>query len=334
MPQVNTLYSRFQALRNQAAEDGRFTVIAIEGLPHKLGVSQEGFPIFFVRTNSSASSVQNIVREILSVEYNVSCKLIDDAGNSEDDIFCIITLRSLDAPLQSYFVEIFTMMLHKLQTVPSNRELSVEVENLIAIFDALTNPPKKKIQGLWAELLVIDQSTRPEILINAWHSAPSAKYDFTLGRDKIEVKSTSSEERIHKFSLDQLNPSPNSRLLIASTVVRESGQATDGLSVRDLYERIRERVSAVDSQLRLYTIIAETIGSDIAKLESVFYDYTTAVDFLEFYDYHDIPSIAKDDVPSLVSEVRFSSNLNGLIDARKEESPFDMNSSNLFSSLI
>lgn len=78
MPQINALYARFQALRNQTADDGRFTVVSIDELPHKLGVSQEGFPMFFVRTNSSASSVQNIVREILSVEYNVSCKLIDD----------------------------------------------------------------------------------------------------------------------------------------------------------------------------------------------------------------------------------------------------------------
>lgn len=334
MPQTNTLYSRFQALRNQPSEEGRFTVIAIDNLPHKLGVSQEGFPLFFVRTNSSASSVQNIVREILSVEYNVSCKLIDDAGDSEDDVFCIITLRSLDAPLQSYFVEIFTMMLYRLQSIPSNRELSVEVENLIAIFDALTNPPKKKIQGLWAELLVIEQSTQPETLINAWHSTPSAKFDFTLGRDKIEVKSTSSEERVHKFSLDQLNPSANSRLLIASTVVRESGPSADGLSVKGLYDRIRERVSAVDSQIRLYTVIAETIGSDIAKLENVYYDYTSAVDFLEFYDYHDVPSISKDHIPNLVTEVRFASNLNGLIDVRKDESPFDLVSSPLFKSLV
>ena len=334
MPQVNTLFPRFQTLRNQAAEDGRFTVIAIEDLPHKLGITQEGFPMFFVRTNSSASSVQNIIREILSVEYNVSCMLIEDDGTEQDDYFSIITLRSLDTPIQSYFVEIFTMMLHKIQPIPSNRELSIEVENLIAIFDALTNPPKKKIQGLWAELLVIERSKDPETLINAWHSSPSAKYDFTMGKDKIEVKSSSSEDRVHKFSLDQLNPSPNSNLLIASTMVRESGPAAEGLSVIGLYDKIRDRVTSVDCLLRLYTIIAETIGSDIAKLESIYYDYTTAVDFLEFYDFHDIPSIAKENVPNLVSDVRFSSNLNGLIDVRKEESPFDLESSPLFKSLV
>ncbi|MGM9789907.1 MAG: PD-(D/E)XK motif protein [Candidatus Cryptobacteroides sp.] len=316
------------------AEDGHFAVVPIDDLPHKLGVSMEGFPMFFVRINTSASTVQNIIREILSVEYNVSCKLIEENGDSQDDTFCIITLRSLDSPLQSYFIEIFTMMLHKLQPVPSNRELSIEVENLIAIFDSLTNPPKKKIQGLWAELLVIEQSTNPEILINAWHSIPSAKYDFTHGRDKIEVKSTSAEDRVHKFSLDQLNPSPNSRLLIASTIVRESGPAADGLSVKGLYDRILERVADLNSRIRLYTVIAETVGSDIAKLENVYYDYTSAVDSLEFYDYHNIPSILKSYVPSLVTEVRFTSNLSELIDVRKDESFSDeIESSPLFRSL-
>ncbi len=334
MPQISTLFSRFQSLRNQTKENGRFTVIALEGLPHKLGITQEGFPMFFVRTSPSASSVQNIIREILSVEYNVSCKLIDDSGKMQEDTFSIITLRSLDAPLQSYFLEIFTLMLHKIQPSPSNRDLSIEVENLIAIFDALTNPPKKKIQGLWAELLVIEQSPDPENLIKAWHSSPSAKYDFTLGKDKIEVKSTSAEERVHKFSLDQLNPSMNSNLLIASTIVRESGPAADGLSVNGLYEKLRERVSDIECQLRLYTVITETIGNDFAKLDSVYFDYTTAVDYLEFYDYHDIPSIPKDIVPPLVSEVRFSSNLTGLVDVRKDKSLFDIDSSPLFKSLV
>lgn len=334
MPQVNTLFSRFQELCNPAAEDGRFTVIAIENLSHKLGVTQEGFPMFFVRTNSSASSVQNIIREILSVEYKVSCRLIEDDGTEQEDIFSIITLHSLESSLQSCFAEIFTMILHKLQPIPSNRELSVEVENLIAIFDALTNPPKKKLQGLWAELLVIERSTCPETLINAWHSSPSAKYDFAMGKDKIEVKSTSSEARVHKFAQEQLNPSLNSNLLIASTVVRESGPAAEGISVKGLYEKIRDKVTTVDCQLRLYTIIAETIGSDIAKIESIYYDYTTAADYLEFYDYHDIPSIPKDIVPALVSEVSFSSNLTGLMDVRKEESTFDMESSPLFKNLL
>lgn len=334
MSQTNVLFTTFQSLCNQTVEDGHFTVVSIDDLPHKLGVSMEGFPMFFVRTNSSASSVQNIIREILSVEYNVSCILIDEERSTLPGTFCIITLRSMDSSLQSYFIEIFTLMLQKLRPIPSNRELSVEVENLIAIFDSLTNPPKKQTQGLWAEVLVIEQSANPEILINAWHSIPSAKYDFTYGRDKIEVKSTSSEERIHKFSLDQLNPSPNSRLLIASVIVRESGKAADGLSVRDLYERILARITDLNSRIRLYTVIAETAGSGIAALDKVYYDYTSALDSLKFYDYHKVPCISKANVPSLVSDVRFASNLNGLIDVYNDgPSINDIESSPLFRSI-
>lgn len=334
MPQINTLYSQFTAIQAQSAVGDRFNVISIPGMSHKLGASTEGFPKFFVRTNSSASTVQNVVREILSVEYNVPCQISDNTGNVQDDQFSIITLRSLDQPLQSCFIEIFTLMLKRHPVDPSQRELAVEVENLIAIFSALVQPPKKKIQGLWAELLVIDKSSSPETLIAAWHSAPTAKYDFTSGRDKIEVKSTSSEERVHRFALDQLNPGEHSNLLIASVIVRESGPAFDGLSVKGLYERICDRVTAINSQLKLYTIIANTIGSDIDKLDGICFDYTGASDSLAFYDYRDVPSIAKESVPEKVSEVKFTSDLSGLVDVRDEESDYNIKVSPLFKSLI
>lgn len=334
MNAFNNILSQFHDLKGTEELQDRFTVIAIDGMRHRLGRSLEGYPKFFVHTNNSASTVQNVIREILSVEYNVPCELVDNEGNKQQDSFSIITLRTQEAALQSYFIEIFTMMLKKMPETPSRRELSIEVENLITIFSALSNPPKKKIQGLWSELLVIEQSEHPETLINAWHNSPTAKYDFTMGRDKIEVKSTSSEERVHKFSLDQLNPSPNSRLLIASTIVRESAQAADGLSVKDLYNKICEKVTAINSRLRLYTVIAETIGTDLDKLENIFFDYTSAVDYLAYYDATEVPHIEKADVPEFVTDVKFASDLSHLTDVRSSESHFDYSTSPLFKSLL
>jgi len=333
MPHYNMLYNQFIAIQSSSADGDKYNVISIPGMSHKIGASSEGYPKFFVRTNTSVSSVQNVVREILSVEYNVPCQIRDNEGNTQNDFFSIITLRSLDQPLQSYFVEIFSMMLYKLPPEPSRRELSVEVENLIAIFSALTQPPRKKIQGLWAELLVIERSSDPATLIASWHSSPSAKYDFTSGRDKIEVKSTSSEERVHRFSLDQLNPGEHSSLIIASVIVRESGPAFDGLSVKGLYQRICEKVTDIEAQLKLYTIIANTIGSDIDKFDSLCFDYTGASDSLAFFDYHDVPCISKESVPASVSEVRFSSDLTGLIDVRDPESGLAISESQLFNSI-
>ncbi len=334
MNEFKKIFNQFKGLNYGGSEQDRFMVIPIDGLSHRLGRSIEGYPKFFVHTDSSTTIVRNLIREILSVEYDVPCELIDNNGSKQKDNYSIITLRTQEAALKAYFIEIFSMMLKKMPNKPSKRELSIEVENLITIFSALSKPPKKKIQGLWAELLVIEQSSHPEILINSWHSSPTDKYDFTMGRDKIEVKSTSSENRIHTFSLDQLNPSSNSNLLIASTIVRESAHSADGLSVKGLYDKICKKVATIDSRLRLYTVIAETIGTDLVKLDSVHFDYTSAVDYLSYYDATDVPHIDKATVPELVTEVKFSSNLSRLTDIRHLETYRDYSNSPLFKNLI
>ena len=191
MTQARSLFNQFREIRGISQSEDRYVVVSLPDLKHKIGVSPEGHPKFFVCTNNSPATVQNVIRELLSVEYSVPCQLKDNDGNLHSGYYTIITLRSLDEALQGYFMEVFSMMLYKLPAEPSKRELSIDIENLIAIFSALVAPPKKKLQGLWAELLVIEQSSHPDVLISAWHSSPSAKYDFTSGRDKIEVKSTS-----------------------------------------------------------------------------------------------------------------------------------------------
>ena len=57
----------------------------------------------------------------------------------------------------------------------------------------------------------------------SWHTSPNDKFDFNDGKDKIEVKSTKTVRRVHKFSLEQLHPNINSNLIIASVFVIETG---------------------------------------------------------------------------------------------------------------
>jgi hypothetical protein len=327
------IFEQFKSLAHDGTDNQEFTVLSLPGMLHKLGVSPEGYPKFFICTNDSISSVHNTSLEILTVEYNLPCTFVDD-GVNEPHHYTVITLRSLEQTLQAEFIDIVLMMLGRLESMPSKREISIEVENLISIFSAMTCPPKKQIQGLWAELLVIERSRFPETIINAWHSEPNAKYDFTMGRDKVEVKSTSGEERKHHFSLDQLNPSRNSRLLIASIVVRESGHGNGGLSVSELRDKICERVTNIDCRMHLYQVMAETIGTDMHKLEGVFYDYIEASDTLRFYDAHDVPGIDRSQVGPGVSSVGFTSDLSGIIDIQDEESTFSCDDSPLFRSLF
>lgn len=327
------IFEQFKALTQGGTDNQEFNVLSLPDMNHKLGVSAEGFPKFFVCTNDSVSSIHNTSLEILTVEYNLPCTFVDDEI-SEPHHYTVITLRSLEQNLQAEFIDIVLMMLGRLVAMPSKREISIEVENLIYIFSAMTCPPKKQIQGLWAELLVIERSRFPETIINAWHSDPNAKYDFTLGRDKVEVKSTSGEERKHHFSLDQLNPSHHSRLLIASVIVRESGHGNGGMSVSELRDKICERVTNIDCRMHLYQVMAETIGTDMHKLEGVYFDYTEASDTLRYFDAREVPGIDKTLVSPGVTSVGFTSDLSGIVDVQDEESAFSCEDSPLFRSLF
>ena len=325
------IYEKLKLLKANETTDDEFDVIEIEGYDHKIGVSKEKYPKVFLCTRDEASSIPNQTLELLTVEYNTPCTFVDDSGSMKQN-YTIITLLSQEDYLQREFIDIIAMIIEKLKPLPSKSEIADEVEYLISIFSAMQAAPKKKIQGLWAELLVIDRCSDPDVLVQSWHSEPSSKYDFTMGRDKIEVKSTSSEERKHRMVLDQLNPTPNSRLLIASTMVRESGHGDDGLSVYELRDKVAERIKSAEGKAHLFIVIAKTLGTAYAKARDIYFDYVEASDSLKFFDYHKVPKIAKEHVGKGVSEVKFLSDFTEVPDIISEQYP--INDSPLFKCLF
>ena len=56
--QRRELFEQLKALREGQSEGKEFTVIPLEGMLHKVGVSVEGYPKFFICTNDTASSTK------------------------------------------------------------------------------------------------------------------------------------------------------------------------------------------------------------------------------------------------------------------------------------
>ena len=323
----------FEEIQEFAAisNENRYRVVALPDQLHKLGCSEDGFPKFFLVTSDNTSMMHNLNAELLSVEYNMPCNIVEKDVQIDNQRFTIITLRSDNEQLQKMFVDVFMMMLSMMPKKPSNILIASKIESLLSIFSKLKRKPVHKLQGLWAELLVIERSKDSLTIAKAWHSQPESKYDFTMGRDKVEVKSTSSENRIHRFSLDQLNPSDSSRLLVCSTIVRESSKDENGLSVYDLYDSISMKISDSEVRLHVYDVMMETLGSDFYIARKKYFDYSEACDSLSLFVHTDIPKIEKSCIPELVSEVRFSADLSHLIDAR--DKGFDREDSSLFYAL-
>ena len=324
----NSGYKVFLNLQNREQSDQGY--ISVESVPfsiqHKIGISNEGFPLFFVKCNNEAKSI-DINLELISVLFSQECNIKAKENNS-NDIYTIVLLKTLNNDLQQYFTDVFSIILQQLKPIPSERDLYREVRKVIDLFSSIAKPPVKSIQGLWAELLVIEKAINPEYLINSWHISPSDKFDFNDGKDKLEVKSTSKSKRIHRFSIEQLNNNPGSDLLIASTFVIETGS---GKSILNLRDDIVSMISNINVQLRLNEIIYKTMGNEYEKLGEIFFDYQLASDSLSFFEVTDIPRIHIDTIPFQVTNVTFDSDLSSIPTILEKE--YDIQNSILFKSL-
>lgn len=306
-------------------------VVSIEDTPHKLGKTSEGYPEFYICSDGREGHPKSTPLEYLDICYDSPCTICED-GERMQQSFCVISLRRTGDSLHLYFITIILRIIDTLPTIPTSRNLAVEFDSLISIFSPSHKFDENKVKGLWGELLVIEQSNLPEMLIDAWHRNTNDKFDFTLGRDKIEVKSTSSDDRKHSFSIGQLNPSNNSRLIIASIIVRPSALSETGLSVKNLFDKLQTKINSSQYKLKLLKGIANIIGIESNAFFSLAFDYVTACDTLQYYESNRIPHIDIDSVPTGVSDVTFSSDLKG-VDHLCRDSAIVQNSS-LFKSLF
>jgi len=323
----SSIYKIFASLERKETNQNSFFATALPFTKkHKIGISPEGFPVFFIECDDAMPSL-DINLEFISVLFYRTCKLYENNKYSEN-IYTIVSLKTGNIDFQRYFLDIVCVVLEQLPFNPSHKQLKTEIQKLIDLFSQFNRPPRKSIQGLWAELLIIEQAKSPEYLIQSWHSSPDDRFDFNDGYDKIEVKSTSTVHRIHTFALEQLNPNKNTNLLIASIFVIQTGQ---GKNIFDMINSICKRTQDLQLQFRLNEIVAQTLGNDFDKVFDIYFDYQQALDTIAFFNSKDIPTISNDCIPEEISNIRLDCDLSN-IKAIKNKF-LDISQSALFRSL-
>ncbi|MBB5396701.1 PD-(D/E)XK motif protein [Mucilaginibacter sp. AK015] len=289
-----------------------FNVAAIPGLDsHRLGLSASHLPIFFIQcrqTNKDAAQ-RDYLLDMLSIKFNKPCELIVDQRRHQISNYTIIELKAGSAEIIQYFLDITYLMLSNLPEGFSQKDLSLHIQSLIKLFTSLSSPPLKTLQGLWAELLVIERASNPSLLLSAWHRSNSDKFDFNDGADKIEVKSTSSGRRVHSFSADQLIPNKSSALLIASIFAIET---STGKSILDLSSSIAEKINDPSKIFQLKEKIGIILGSDLERAGEVYFDYRQGIDSCAFFRGEDIPRIHPQHIPVQIRSVRYDCDLTGI----------------------
>jgi hypothetical protein len=236
----------------------------------------------------------------------VPCAISHSSGQQEEGTFTIIKCSSADPSLFPHFLRILSPVIAALGATPTAAAVRRAISGLVDLFQALTAPAKKSIQGLWAELLVIRGASDPAALARAWHGVPEERIDFLAGQQRIEVKSSSGRQRVHHFSLQQLTPPAGARLIVASVFVEPVG---GGLSLRRLNDDIRALL-AFDSALlmRFDSVFYATLGAGWSDALEECFDLELAAESVQFFNSADIPKI-DGPIPSTVSDIRFVSDL-------------------------
>lgn len=242
----------------------------------------------------------------LKVRHNVICQ-IETQGIVSSSTFSIISYDGTDYDTKNIFLNFCETLLPSLGYTPSSRTIRQVVQKLIELFKTLSDIPKTTIQGLWSELLLINLSPVPHRMIDAWHSIPEEKFDFSYNNISLEVKSTSKQKREHYFSLEQLTPFGKATIIVASIItIRKTG----GINTQTLLNRIEKKLGQYPMQReKLISLVGSTLGTSLNQIRDVEFDYNYALESLRFFDSCNIPSIASEDIPKEISNIKFTCNL-------------------------
>lgn len=293
--------------------DGKvFNAIPIPEYPNfRVAIDFEGNAVLLLSVSKRIKdlSLKNFRLKYLQLEQNLECKIYEN-DSFKLQTFTVITFRCSDRNLQEYFLRISESLVKTVGQNPTQQQVIDSLKKFVEVFKTLTDSPTNTVNGLWAELFLIENSTNPKELINYWHNIPEEKFDFNAGTERIEVKSSSNFERKHIFSAEQLNPPSDTQVLIASVFLK---QHNSGNSIQYLIDRISEKIDYdFDTVEKLNTIVFRTLGSSLEHSIGVKFDYDIAQQSLRFYRHQDIDKIEEVHIPNNVSEVKYKSDLTSI----------------------
>jgi len=271
----------------------------VDGSPHLFAKSTDGHACLLIATGIGPVPAP-IQLEYLTVQHSVR-GAVHATSSISSSRFSVITLRRDDEDLVRLFLRFAVFLVDQFGSEPKPQEVADEVRRLTGLLQQLRRPSTKTVQGLWAELFVMNQRRNSERWLQGWHVDPEARHDFFVGGVRVEVKSSSGRLRRHHFSHEQLSAPRNAILWVASVLVERSGS---GLSVFDLVQSMHQQLT-IESSMILDEMLVRTLGSDFDKAGEFKYDLAHSQDTLLFYPLDRIPRLSHE-VPERVSDISYS----------------------------
>ena len=275
-----------------------------------VGKDRESLACLLVSTSDQTGRSHPPIRlESLDAQFELHCQLKRASEPEQEGTFTVIRCRDSDSETTCYFLSICETILRMLGDQPTRTQIATAVNRLAAIFQKVRRPPARPLNGLFGELYLLWSSGNAVRALAAWRVDENARFDFSDGDVRLDVKAAGGKSRLHTFSYEQCNPPPGTAAVVASL---HAEQAAGGAFLRAVVNQIEARVSAhPDLVLKLHETVAATLGTSLNDGLARRFDMRLAESSLRFFDLEDVPAI-RGPLPAGVSDVHFRSDLSAL----------------------
>lgn len=204
-----------------------------------------------------------------------------DSGESETITTSIVSFRNLSRAAEIFIDAIVSSALE----TDNMMEVSELVSEFIELFSKKTTLTMEEVVGFFGEMLVVEMCNATDSVLESWHSNPNDRYDFALGSDRLEVKTTMSPRRVHRFSSTQL-PAPKGVSVDFASIITQ--QVPYGSSIFDLYGIVRAKTE-LTGRRRLDLLFSRFASRDEATCEELMFDLNMARESLKIFNAEDVP---------------------------------------------
>ena len=236
----------------------------------------------------------------LMLETNVNV-LVKNNNSFVEKKLSIITLNKN----ASKYIETFMLLFNSFKDSPQCNDLSVLFYDLLELFSCQKSYSEIELQGLYGELffIYVYKVKKNVDLTHYYQRENCRKFDFSLSeKEKIDVKTTLSQNRTHHFLLEQLNTS-RYNIYIVSIMLEKDDK---GLSLLDLMEFCLKNFDCNYNFVKNIQNILFNMNKDI--LSTVRYNENYLIENLRIFNALDIPRI-KEKTQDGVYNVKFESDL-------------------------
>lgn len=250
-------------------------------------INENGFRTILVKNTLQKTVVSEYATDNLSVKIDTVLYVAD-----EQFYFHIISANQNDAQSNAQFDIVYEYVFNKIDTPISGTELSALIISLEEYFRTTPDANLFPLQvGVFGELLTIKYlyDSNYTDIVEKYHNNFYSKHDVEINSScRIEIKTTVSEKRIHRFKHNQIYRT-DTNVFVASVMLE---QAKEGLSLYELFLQIFALYSSPESIFSLRKLM-KRCNVDEEHVGPTF-SLEKALSDLKIYDATQLPKLELD----------------------------------------